>query len=59
MLVKFLSLSNPLELCSDHFPGWLCWLGGISKDPTVWLDRVRPPPKYTFKNNMSLKNAKN
>jgi hypothetical protein len=32
--------------------------GGINKDPTVWLDGARPPPKYIFKNNMSSTNSK-
>jgi len=32
--IKF-SLSNPLEQCLDHNPGWLCSPGGINKDPTV------------------------
>jgi len=27
-LAKFLNLSNPLELCSNHFPSQLCWPGG-------------------------------
>ncbi len=34
----------------------LAW--GITKDPTVWLDGARSPPKYVFKNNMSLENLK-
>jgi hypothetical protein len=34
-LVKFFSLSIPLELCSDHFPSLLCRPEGINKDPTV------------------------
>ncbi len=34
-MVKFLSLLNPLELCSGHFPSRLCQPGCISKDPTV------------------------
>jgi hypothetical protein len=37
----------------DHFPGWFYWAGDINKDPTVWLDGARPPPKYVFQNNMS------
>jgi hypothetical protein len=59
-LVRVSSLSNLLDLCSDHFPGWLCWPGGINKDLTVWLDgaRRRPAPKYIYKNNMSLTNSK-
>jgi hypothetical protein len=57
-LVKFLSLWNPLELCSDLFPRQLCRPVGISKDHTVWLDLARQPPKYVFKNNMSLTNSK-
>ncbi len=47
-LVKFLGLSNPLELC---------WPGGINEDPTVCLDEVRPTPKYVFKNNLSSTNS--
>ncbi len=55
--VKFLSLSNPTELCSDHFPGWQSLSGGINKDPTVWLEEDRQPPKYALINNMSLTNS--
>ncbi len=29
------STFNPLELCSFHFPGRLCWPGALNKDPTV------------------------
>jgi hypothetical protein len=29
LLVEFSSLSNPLEVCSDHFTGWL-GLQGVS-----------------------------
>jgi hypothetical protein len=57
-LVEFLSWSNPLELCSDHFPGWLCWPEGINEDPTVWPDGTRPPHKYVLKNNLSSTNSK-
>jgi hypothetical protein len=39
------NLSNPLELCLEHFTNLLCQPGGISKDPTVWLDGARPPPR--------------
>jgi hypothetical protein len=42
-LVKFLSLSNPLELCSHHFSSRLHRPVGIIKDPTVWLDGAIPP----------------
>ncbi len=49
-------MSNSLELCTYHFPGWLRWPGGINKDPTVWVDGARPPNKYVFKNNISLTN---
>ncbi len=56
--VKFFSLSNPLELRPDHFPGWICKPGGINEDPTVWINGVRPPPKYVFKNNASSINSK-
>jgi hypothetical protein len=38
------SLSNPSELCSDHFPSRFCQPGVLNKDPTVWLDGARPPP---------------
>ena len=34
-MVKFLTLSNPLELCSDNFFGQLCQPEGINKDPIV------------------------
>ncbi len=54
-LFKFFILSNPLELCSGYFPGQL---GGINKDPTVWPDGTRPPPKCIFKKNKSLMNSK-
>ncbi len=49
------------DLCSDHFHGRLQWPGGISKDRTVWLDKVRPHPNYAFKNNEfdKLKNLAN
>ncbi len=60
-LVEFSSLSNLLELCSDHFTTCLHWLGGINKDPTIWLDEARPPFKHVFISNMSdkLKNLTN
>ncbi len=54
-LAKFLILSNPMELGSNHFPSWP---EGINKDPTVWPDGARLPPKYIFKNNMSMTNSK-
>ncbi len=59
------SLSNfwvcriPLELCSDHFSGWILTARGISKDPIVWLGGDRRPPKYVFKNIISSMNSKN
>jgi hypothetical protein len=46
--VKFLSLSNRLELCSDQFSSRFHWAGGINKDPTVWLDGALPPPLSTI-----------
>ncbi len=55
-LVEFSSLSNPFELCSDHFPGSHWKPGGINKDPTVWLEGAIPPPKYVFTNNISSMN---
>jgi hypothetical protein len=36
----------------------LCQTWDFNKDPMVWLDGDRPPPKYIFKGNMSLKNSK-
>ncbi len=56
--VKFLILSNPLELCSVHFPTFRGKGTSINKDPTVWPDRARPLPEYAFKTNMSLKSSK-
>ena len=35
VLVEFLSLSNPLELCLDYFSGLSCQPGAISKDTNV------------------------
>ncbi len=52
-LIKFLSLSNPLELCSDCFPSRLCQRGGISKDPTVRLNGASEILNYIFINSMS------
>ncbi len=43
---------------SNNLPGQLCQPWGINKDATIWLDGARPPPKYVFKNNMSLTNSK-
>ncbi len=43
VLVKFLSLSNPLKPGSDNFIGRLSQPRGLNKDPTVWLDGARPP----------------
>jgi hypothetical protein len=37
-LAKFLILSNPLELRSDHFSSGLHRPGGINDDITVCLD---------------------
>jgi hypothetical protein len=37
-MVKFLSLLNPLELCSGHFPSRLHQPGCIKNDPTVRVD---------------------
>ncbi len=41
-------LSNPLELRSDHFPGWLCQPGnqGIPIRMVQWVDGAGSPPKY-------------
>jgi len=57
-LVKFLSLSHPFELRSDHFPSHLHLPEGINEDPSVWLDEDRTPAKYMFKNNTSWMNSK-
>ncbi len=38
------SLSNPLELCSDHSPGQHGQPGALHNDPTNGLDGVRQPP---------------
>jgi hypothetical protein len=57
-LVKFLSLSNPLKLCSDHFSGQLCQPGCINKDPTLWQDEARQPLKYVSITNKSLTYSK-
>jgi hypothetical protein len=35
-----------LDLCSDHFSGWLCQSKAHNKDPIVGLDGARPPAKY-------------
>jgi hypothetical protein len=56
--LQFFSRSNLLELRSDHFQVWLCRPAGINKDSSVWVEGVRPPLKYVFKNNMSSKNSK-
>jgi hypothetical protein len=53
-LAKFLSLSNPLELCSHHFPSRLHRSGGTNEDPVVWLDGARPPNKYSLEIVMSV-----
>jgi hypothetical protein len=42
-LVKFFSLTNPVEPCSDHFNDRLPRPRGINKDPTVWLDGTKLP----------------
>ncbi len=55
--LQFFSRSNLSELRSDHFQVWLCRPAGINKDPSVWVDEVRPLPKYVFKNDMSSKNS--
>jgi hypothetical protein len=57
-LIKFSSLSNVLQLCSDHFPIRLCQTGGIIMDTAVWLDEARPPPKYVYKSIMSVMKSK-
>jgi hypothetical protein len=31
---------------------------GTIREPTVWQDGARPPPKYVFKNKVSLMNLK-
>jgi hypothetical protein len=48
--VKFLSLLNPLELCSVYFTSCLFWPWHINNDPTISLDGARPPPKCVLNN---------
>jgi hypothetical protein len=55
---NFFRWSNPLELCSDHFPSRLHHQGDVNKDAMVLLDGARPPHKYAFNNNKSLMNSK-
>jgi hypothetical protein len=57
-LVNFSSLSNRLELSSDHFSDWLCWPFSIKKDPPVSLDGAKLLLKFIFKNNVSVTNSK-
>ncbi len=57
-LFKFSSLSNPLKLRWDHLPSRQSRPWGNNKDPTVWLDGARPPPRYVFRNDMILRNSK-
>jgi len=40
------------------FPQSAMQARGINKDYTIWLGGVRPPPKYIFKNKLSLTNLK-
>ncbi len=56
-LIKFLSLSNPSQPCSVHFPSCLCRQRGTNKDPSVWLDGARPLPKYIYINNIISTNS--
>ncbi len=57
-MVEFSSLSNPLllfELCSVHFTGQLCLIGGLNKDDTMarWSYMI---PKYIISKFDSLIN---
>jgi hypothetical protein len=49
------SQSNQFELCSDHFSAMFGGHGVLNKDPTVWLDGARPPPKVFFFNRPTQK----
>ena len=40
--------ANPLELCSDHFPGSYAGEGVLNKDSTVWLDGARHPLEQKY-----------
>jgi len=55
VLVKFLSLSNPLELCSDHFPTGFARNGILVRILLFRYMELGHPPKYIFKNNVSSK----
>ncbi len=48
-ILKLISLQKlvKLELCSDHFPSWLCHPEG-SQSGSYCLDGARPPPKYAI-----------
>jgi hypothetical protein len=48
-LVEFLSLSNPLELCSVYFKG-------MNKERIGWLDGDRPTPQFIIIYFLILKN---
>jgi len=39
------SSPNPLELAQIIFPAGFASHGVLDKDPTVWLNGARPPPK--------------
>jgi hypothetical protein len=34
-------LSNPLELCLDHFSSWLCCPGVINEVYTTWTTPIK------------------
>jgi hypothetical protein len=44
--INLLVVSHFVKLgaCQIHFPGRICQLGVLNKDPTVWLDGARQSP---------------
>ncbi len=40
--------SNPLELCSNHFPVSFAGQGVLNRDPAVWLDGARHPLEQKY-----------
>ncbi len=50
-------MDSDFKLFSDHFHRRLHWPGGLSKDPTVWLNGARPP--LNVKLNEFLQNLTN
>ncbi len=40
---RIVSYLNPLELCSDHFPGQECDQGNLNKDATMEIEQPQVP----------------